>query len=114
MEDTLPAEQLLSSLRQLLLMLEHGIPEGLITQQTFFAFYLIKALVEHKTNSARHVLETIPPALTSDLLKTLPNSFSYPLLLHLHYVYTSSGRINMAKDLCVLRNYDLRHNNALS
>ncbi|CAH0546383.1 unnamed protein product [Brassicogethes aeneus] len=102
-------DQLISSLRQLLNMFEHGIQEGSITQQTYFAFYLIKALVEHKTNSAEMVLAAIPTALTSDLLKTLPELFSYSLLLHLHSVYNAPGRINMAKDLCVLRNHYLRN-----
>ncbi|XP_018572126.1 mediator of RNA polymerase II transcription subunit 24 [Anoplophora glabripennis] len=109
MEEMKPLEKLISSLRQLLNMFEGGIQEGSITQQTYFAFYLVKSLVEVKINSANMVLAAIPPALISDLLKTLPELFSYPLLLHLHDVYTTSGRINMAKDLCVLRNYRLKN-----
>lgn len=108
-EDKKPQGKLISSLRQLLNMFEGGIQEGSITQQTYFAFYLIKSLVEVKINSANMVLAAIPSALISDLLKTLPELFSYPLLLHLHDVYTTSGRINMAKDLCVLRNYRLKN-----
>lgn len=109
MEEMKPLEKLVSSLRQLLNMFEGGIQEGSITQQTYFAFYLVKSLVEVKINAANVVLAAIPPALISDLLKTLPELFSYPLLLHLHDVYATSGRINMAKDLCVLRNYHLKN-----
>nr|CAH7752585.1 unnamed protein product [Callosobruchus chinensis] len=107
--DSKPRDQLLSSLSQLLYMFEGGIQDGAITQQTYFAFHLIKALVEVKTESSNAVLAAIPPVLISDLLKTLPELFSYPLLLHIHDVCTTAGRINMAKDLCVLRNYHLKN-----
>ncbi|CAG9816325.1 unnamed protein product [Phaedon cochleariae] len=108
-EEPKPLDQLLTALRQLLHMFEGGIQEGAVTQQTYFAFYLIKALVEVKVNSASAVLATISPGLISDLLKTMTDLFSYPLLLHVHDVFTSSGRSNMAKDLCILRNYYLRN-----
>lgn len=90
-------------------MLEAGVQEGYITQQTYFAFYLLKYLVEVKTSKARVVLGAIPPPLVSELLRTLPELFSPALLLHLNDVMTSSGRSNIARDLCVLRNYQLRN-----
>lgn len=108
-DDGTPVEQLVSALRQLMTIFEEGIQEGYITQQTYFAFYLIKCLVEVKVNSASALLAAIPPALVTDLLRTLPELFTYPILLHLHDVYNTHGRINMAKDLCVLRNYHLRN-----
>ncbi|XP_056632124.1 mediator of RNA polymerase II transcription subunit 24 isoform X1 [Diorhabda sublineata] len=108
-EESKPLEQLIISLRQLLHMFEGVIQEGSITQQTYFAFYLIKSLVEVKVPSASTVLGAIPPSLISDLLKTMPELFSYPLLLHIHDVASTSGRINMAKDLCILRNYHLKN-----
>lgn len=108
-EETKPQDKLLSSLRQLLLIVEGGIQEGTITQQTYFVFYLIKSLVEVKTSKCTPVLAAIPNTLITDLLKTLPELFSYPLLLHLHDVRATTGRISMAKDLCVLRNYYLRN-----
>ncbi|CAH1108215.1 unnamed protein product [Psylliodes chrysocephalus] len=108
-EEPKSLEQLLTSLRQLLHMFEGVIQEGSITQQTYFAFYLIKSLVEVKVPSASSVLAAVPPSLISDLLKTMPELFSYPLLLHIHDVFSSSGRINMAKDLCILRNYYLKN-----
>ncbi|XP_023022207.1 mediator complex subunit 24 [Leptinotarsa decemlineata] len=108
-EEPKPTEQLLTSLRNLLHMFEGGIREGSITQQTYFAFYLVKSIVEVKVNSASAVLAAIPNSLVSDLLKTMPELFSYPLLLHVHDIFKSSGRINMAKDLCILRNYYLKN-----
>lgn len=90
-------------------MLEAGVQEGYITQQTYFAFYLLKYLVEVKTSKARIVLGAIPPPLVSELLRTLPELFSPALLLNLNDVMTSSGRSNIARDLCVLRNYRLRN-----
>ena len=109
MEDGSPMDQLVSALRQLLIIFEDGIHEGYITQQTYFAFYLIKGLVEVKIPTANALLAAIPPALITDLLRTLPELFTYPILLHLHDVRSTHGRNNMAKDLCVLRNYHLRN-----
>lgn len=103
-----PAKKLVYSILQLLSMFEK-MQEGGITPQTYFIFNLIKSLVEVKIQSANAILAYIPSTLISDLLKTLPDLFSYPMLLHLHDVSTTSGRINMAKDLCVLRNYHLRN-----
>lgn len=103
-----PAKKLVYSILQLLSMFEK-MQEGGITPQTYFIFNLIKSLVEVKIQSANAILAYIPSTLISDLLKTLPNLFSYSMLLHLHDVSTTSGRINMAKDLCVLRNYHLRN-----
>lgn len=102
-------EQLISTLRQLLLMLTAGVKEGYITQQTYFAFNLLKYLVEVKTSKARVVLGAIPPTLVSELLRTLPELFSPALLLNLNDVMTYAGRSNIARDLCVLRNYRLRN-----
>lgn len=90
-------------------MLEAGVQEGYITQQTYFAFYLLKYLVEVKTSKARVVLGAVPPTLVSELLRTLPELFSSALLLNMNDVMTHSGRSNIARDLCVLRNYKLRN-----
>lgn len=101
------AKKLIYAFLQLLSMFER-MQEGGIKPQTYFIFNFIKSLVEVKIQSANSILVYIPPTLISDLLKTLPDLFSYSMLLHLHDVYTTSGRVNMAKDLCVLRNYHLR------
>ncbi|XP_030750121.1 mediator of RNA polymerase II transcription subunit 24 isoform X2 [Sitophilus oryzae] len=101
------ATKIIYAFLQLLSMFER-MQEGGIKPQTYFIFNFVKALVEVKIPSANPLLAYIPPNLISDLLKTLPDLFSYSVLLHLHDVCTTSGRINMAKDLCVLRNYHLR------
>lgn len=108
-EDNILVECLTSTLRQLLTIFAEGAQEGFITQQTYFAFYLIKSLVEVKVPSANAVLAAIPSALITNLLRTLPELFSCSILLHLHDVSNTHGRINMAKDLCVLRNYHLKN-----
>ncbi|XP_031353097.1 mediator of RNA polymerase II transcription subunit 24 [Photinus pyralis] len=97
-------------LRHLLTALEGTVQDGQITQQTYFAFQLLFYLVDVRSNSTPLILAAIPPALIADLLRTLPELFNSPLLLHLHDVSTQSGRTNMAKDLCMLRNYQLRKN----
>lgn len=108
-EESTPGERLLLALRQLLSMLESSVQEGYVTQQTYYAFYLIKSMVEVRPASAGPVLQTVPPALVSDLLRTLPDLFEYSLLVNIHDVTAQTGRINMARDLCVLRNYRLKY-----
>ncbi|ERL93304.1 hypothetical protein D910_10598 [Dendroctonus ponderosae] len=105
-EPVTPAKKLIRSLLQLFSTFEKM--EGGITPQTYFVYNLIKSLVEVKIQSANAILAYISPSLISGLLKTLPDLFSFPLLLHLHDVCTTTGRVNMAKDLCVLRNYQLK------
>lgn len=102
-------EQLISALQQVLLMLEAGVQDGCVTQQTYFAFHLLKYLVEVRTTKAEIILNAVPSPLVSELLRTLPELFTPTLLLHLNDVHTSSGRSNIARDLCVLRNYHLRN-----
>lgn len=102
-----PAKKLIDSLLQLLAVYDK-LQESGVTPQTHFVFKLIKSLVEVKISSANAILGHIPPNLISDLLKTQPELFSYPILLHLHDVQTVPGRINLGKDLCILRNYHLR------
>ncbi|XP_066251018.1 mediator of RNA polymerase II transcription subunit 24 [Euwallacea similis] len=103
-----PSRKLIDSLLQLLAMYEK-MQEGGVTPQTHFIFELIKTLVEVKIPSANGILSHIPASLISDLLKTVPEIFSYRMLLHLHDVQIAAGRTNMGKDLCILRNYHLRN-----
>lgn len=102
-------EQLISAFQQVLLMLQAGVQDGCVTQQTYFAFHLLKYLVEVRTTKAELILNAVPSQLVSDLLKTLPELFNPTLLLHLNDMHTSSGRSNIARDLCILRNYHLRN-----
>ncbi|XP_044767173.1 mediator of RNA polymerase II transcription subunit 24 isoform X2 [Coccinella septempunctata] len=106
--EEISVDLLIKKFRQLFIMFDGGIQDGLITQQTYFAFHLIRCLVQANSQSSSAILSAIPHALISDLLRTLPEEFSYSLLLNLHDVRTPGGKINMARDLCILRNHDLR------
>ncbi|KAF5303943.1 hypothetical protein FQA39_LY01728 [Lamprigera yunnana] len=110
LNDGSSADPITVPLRRLFTALESSIQDGQVTQQTYFAFQLLSNLVEVCSPSTPLILSAIPPALIADLLTTLPELFSPPLLLHLHDVNTQSGRTNMAKDLCMLRNYQLKKN----
>lgn len=88
--------------------METGLQNGLVTQQMYFAIYLLRSLVRVQFSTAAEIFKAIPPSLVSQLLKTLPELFDPSILLHLHDVHTTSGRTNTAKDLCILRNYQLR------
>lgn len=107
--EEISTDHLMNKFRQLFMMFDGGIQDGLITQQIYFAFHLIRCLVEVNNPSSSAILSAIPHALISDLLRTLPEDFSYSLLLNLHDVRTPGGKINMARDLCILRNYYLRN-----
>ncbi|KAF5304438.1 hypothetical protein FQR65_LT07968 [Abscondita terminalis] len=110
LSDSSSSDPITIPLRRLFTALETSIQDGQVTQQTYFAFQLLCNLVEVSSPSTPSILAAIPPALIADLLTTLPELFNPPLLLHLHDVNTQSGRTNMAKDLCMLRNYQLKKN----
>lgn len=91
--------------------------DGSITQQMYFSFQLLKSLVEVRPPTSSNensnafsssVLTAVPPALVSQLLRTLPESFTPQLLLQVHDLHSPSGRSNAAKDLCILRNFELK------
>ncbi|XP_017776104.1 PREDICTED: mediator of RNA polymerase II transcription subunit 24 [Nicrophorus vespilloides] len=99
-----------TALKQLLTSFESHIQDGQITQQTYFTFHLLQNLVDIRAVSInRIVLSAISATLVSDLLKTLPELFTPSLLVRLHDLQTSQGRASMARDLCIVRNYQLRH-----
>ncbi|KAI4471323.1 mediator of rna polymerase ii transcription subunit 24 [Holotrichia oblita] len=102
-------ENVLDALRQLLTTLETGMQDGQISQQTYFTFELIKSIVEVRSSRSETVVTAIPATLGSQLLKTLPELFTPGILLHLHDLHTTQGRSLAARDLCVLRNYQLRN-----
>lgn len=102
-------DNVLDALKQLLKTLETGMQDGQISQQTYFTFELIKSIVEVRSSRSEVVLTAIPPTLGSQLLKTLPELFTPGILLHLHDLHTTQGRLSAARDLCVLRNYQLRN-----
>ncbi|XP_018325245.1 mediator of RNA polymerase II transcription subunit 24-like [Agrilus planipennis] len=100
---------LLPFLRQMLIALETTLQEGHVTQQIYFALHLLKYLVETYSPITTIILSAVPPSLVSGLLKILPEHFGSAFLLHLYDIHTTSGRSNMAKDLCLLRNYQLKN-----
>lgn len=99
------------ALRQLLTSLEASMQDGSITQQMYFVLHLLKELVACRPPHHRGcpVLGSVPASLVSLLLRTLPTQFTPSMLLQLYDVNTTSGRVNIARDLCVLRNHQLRH-----
>lgn len=101
-------EQVMLSLRQLFSTLEMAIQGGTVTQQTYFAFHLLKCLVDVTSPSNVVVLGAIPSSLITDLLRVLPELFNPALLIRLHDLNTTIGRASVAKDLCMLRNYQLK------
>lgn len=105
-------EDLLVALKKLLSTVEIGLHNGLVTQQMYFSIYLLKALVQVQYSTATDIFKAVPSSLVSQLLKMLPELFEPSILIHLHDIHTTSGRTNTAKDLCILRNYQLRNVNA--
>lgn len=101
-------EQVMLALRQLFSTLEMSIQGGTVTQQTYFAFHLLKCLVDVTSPSNAVVLGAIPSSLITDLLRVLPELFNPALLIRLHDLNTTIGRASVAKDLCMLRNYQLK------
>lgn len=110
---TLESERnpIIAALRQLLTSLETAMQDGSITQQMYFTLYLLQYLVECKPpfNKPTPILNAIPQPLISHLLRTLPEDFSPSMILQLYDINTNSGRSAAARDLCVLRNHQLRH-----
>lgn len=126
----------LDALKELLISLDAHLQEGHITPQTYFTFHLLQNLIQLRHNNEpqsttpestqaqqiksttssssnttdRSVLAAVPQALMAQLLRTLPDLFTPKLLVRFYDVHTSQGRAQMARDLCVLRNYQLRHN----
>ncbi|XP_022905707.1 mediator of RNA polymerase II transcription subunit 24 [Onthophagus taurus] len=105
----MPSDNVLDALRRLLTTLETGMLDGQLPQQTYFTFELLKSIVEVKIPRSEAVLAAIPPTLGSQLLRTLPDSFSPGILLNLHDLHTTQGRSLASRDLCILRNYQLRN-----
>ena len=53
---------------------------------------------------ARQLLSPLPPTLIMQLVKVQPKRFSMELVLRLFDSNSSSGRKNMARILCLMRN----------
>lgn len=83
--------------------------DGYVSQQTYFIFHFVKLLVVSGKSRSVVVLQALPNSLIPYLLRALPELFSSNLLLKLYDVNSISGRNNIARDLCMLRNFSLRN-----
>ncbi|GBP42398.1 Mediator of RNA polymerase II transcription subunit 24 [Eumeta japonica] len=81
---------------------------GEITPQTHFIFQFIKYVVQCGHDRAQVVLQKMPNELIPTLIKALPDMFSPGLILRLYDLSTTYGRRDTARDLCLLRNMQLR------
>lgn len=84
--------------------------DGEISPQTHFIFQFLVFMVQCGRDRARVVLQGMPSDLVATLVKSLPELFSTGLLLRLYDIGTLGGRKSTARDLCMLRNMQLRPN----
>ncbi|XP_065336321.1 mediator of RNA polymerase II transcription subunit 24 [Cloeon dipterum] len=82
--------------------------DGRITQHKHFLLRFLEFCVLCGKEKARIVFQVMPSNLVPNLLSSLPDWFSYQLLLQLYDTSTSSGRRDTARDLCMLRNMSLQ------
>ncbi|XP_012274069.1 mediator of RNA polymerase II transcription subunit 24 isoform X2 [Orussus abietinus] len=82
--------------------------DGEISQQTYFILQFLRLMVQCGKDRTRIVLQGMPQTLVPCLLKALPELFTTDLLLRLYDIQTVMGRKATARDLCMLRNINLK------
>ncbi|KAI4498103.1 hypothetical protein M0802_006927 [Mischocyttarus mexicanus] len=82
--------------------------DGEVSQQTHFILQFLRLMVQCGKDRTRIVLQGMPQTLVPCLLKALPESFSTDILLRFYDIQTVIGRKATAKDLCMLRNINLK------
>ncbi|XP_072761357.1 mediator of RNA polymerase II transcription subunit 24-like [Anoplolepis gracilipes] len=82
--------------------------DGEISQQTHFIFQFLRLTVQCGKDRTRIVLQGMPQTLVPCLLKALPELFTIDILLRLYDIQTVIGRKATARDLCMLRNINLK------
>ncbi|XP_070165169.1 mediator of RNA polymerase II transcription subunit 24-like isoform X2 [Polyergus mexicanus] len=82
--------------------------DGEISQQTHFIFQFLQLTVQCGKDRTRIVLQGMPQTLVPCLLKALPELFTTNILLRLYDIQTVIGRKATARDLCMLRNINLK------
>ncbi|XP_029677295.1 mediator of RNA polymerase II transcription subunit 24-like [Formica exsecta] len=82
--------------------------DGEISQQTHFIFQFLQLTVQCGKDRTRIVLQGMPQTLVPCLLKALPELFTTDILLRLYDIQTVIGRKATARDLCMLRNINLK------
>ncbi|KAL7305131.1 hypothetical protein TKK_0002534 [Trichogramma kaykai] len=81
---------------------------GEVSQHTHFILQFLQLTVQCGKDRACIVLQKMPETLVPSLLKALPECFTTDLLLRLYDVQTIMGRKAIARDLCMLRNIQLK------
>lgn len=84
--------------------------DGEVSQQTHFILQFLRLMVQCGKDRTRIVLQGMPQTLVPCLLKALPESFSTDILLRFYDIQTVVGRKATARDLCMLRNINLKPN----
>ncbi|KAL6427741.1 hypothetical protein ACFW04_008883 [Cataglyphis niger] len=82
--------------------------DGEISQQTHFIFQFLWLTVQCGKDRTRIILQGMPQTLVPCLLKALPELFTTDILLRLYDIQTVIGRKATARDLCMLRNINLK------
>ncbi|XP_050463769.1 mediator of RNA polymerase II transcription subunit 24-like isoform X1 [Cataglyphis hispanica] len=82
--------------------------DGEVCQQTHFIFQFLRFTVQCGKDRTRIVLQGMPQTLVPCLLKALPELFTTDILLRLYDIQTVIGRMATARDLCMLRNINLK------
>ncbi|EFN83518.1 Mediator of RNA polymerase II transcription subunit 24 [Harpegnathos saltator] len=79
-----------------------------VSQQTHFIFQFLRLTVQCGKERTRIVLQGMPQSLVPCLLKALPELFTTDILLRFYDIRTALGRKSTARDLCMLRNINLK------
>ncbi|XP_046421667.1 mediator of RNA polymerase II transcription subunit 24 [Neodiprion fabricii] len=82
--------------------------DGEVSQQTHFILQFLRFIVQCGKDRTKIVLQGMPQTLVPCLLKALPELFTTDLLLKLYDIQTTAGRKATARDLCMLRNINLK------
>ncbi|XP_018398355.1 PREDICTED: mediator of RNA polymerase II transcription subunit 24-like [Cyphomyrmex costatus] len=82
--------------------------DGEVSQQTHFILQFLRLMVQCGKDRTCIVLQGMPQTLVPCLLKALPELFTTDILLRLYDIQTMIGRKATARDLCMLRNINLK------
>ncbi|XP_033177065.1 mediator of RNA polymerase II transcription subunit 24 isoform X2 [Bombus vosnesenskii] len=82
--------------------------DGEVSQQTHFILQFLRLMVQCGKDRTRIVLQGMPQTLVPCLLKALPELFTTDILLRFYDIQTAVGRKATARDLCMLRNINLK------
>ena len=78
--------------------------EPILTPRLEFVCTVLEESVLAGREQSRQLLSPLPPTLLMQLVKVQPKRFSMELVLRLFDTNSASGRKNMARILCLMRN----------